>query len=115
MTTTSLPAAKTARIRELNDQFRRTFRGGTVVHTAGIAALPSPVKSTIHDHVRHFDAFEADNDPWGEHDSGQFDHEGVTILWKIDYYDPSLTWLSEDPADPRQTARMLTIMRAEEY
>ena len=32
--------ANTARIRELNDAFRTTFRGGKVVMTASVAALP---------------------------------------------------------------------------
>ena len=36
---------KTARIRELNDAFRRTFSGGNVVMTAGVNALPDMVKA----------------------------------------------------------------------
>ena len=32
--------ARTARIRELNDAFRRTFSGGKVTMTAGVYALP---------------------------------------------------------------------------
>ena len=36
---------KTARIRELNDAFRRTFAGGKVVMTAGVYALPDMVKA----------------------------------------------------------------------
>jgi Protein of unknown function (DUF3768) len=57
--------------------------------------------------------------PYGEHDFGAFtfDHEGesLRIFWKIDYYAPDLLHGSEDPADPAQTIRVLTIMLAEEY
>ncbi len=62
-----------------------------------------------------FDAFTPDNDPHGERDFGSFEHEGERIFWKIDYYDRSLQFGSEDPSDPRQTRRVLTIMLASEY
>ncbi len=65
--------------------------------------------------VELFDAFTADNDPHQERDFGSFDHAGQTIFWKIDYYDPTLTCGSEDPSDPRQTVRVLTVMLAAEY
>jgi PadR family transcriptional regulator PadR len=38
---------KTARIRELNDTFRRTLSGGHVTLTSGVAALPSGVKAKV--------------------------------------------------------------------
>jgi len=37
--------ARTARIRDLNDAFRRTFSGGNVVMTAGVDELPDMVKA----------------------------------------------------------------------
>jgi hypothetical protein len=53
--------------------------------------------------------------PHGERDFGAFDHDGRRIFWKIDYYDRALHHGGEDPSDPGQTARVLTIMLASEY
>jgi len=68
---------KSARIRRLNDAFRRTFVGGQVMMTAGVNALPDTVKAAVLTKVRTFDAFNGDNDPHGEHDFVSFDHEGA--------------------------------------
>ena len=51
----------------------------------------------------------------GEHDFGSFTVGEEQLFWKIDYYDLSLEFGSNDPADPSQTKRVLTIMLAEEY
>ena len=55
------------------------------------------------------------DDPYGEHDFGAFDHAGQRIFWKIDCYDPTEEFGSEDPADPSKTMRVLTILLADEY
>ena len=65
--------------------------------------------------IAAFDAFTADNDPYGEHDFGAFEVGNDRLFWKIDYYDLSLTGHSPDAADPSVTTRVLTIMLAEEY
>jgi uncharacterized protein DUF3768 len=106
----------TLEIRRLNDSFRRSLSGGGKrLVTAGIAALPPQDQAGILAKVMAFEAFTEDNDPHGEHDFGAFDHAGRRIFWKIDYYDPSLEFGSENPADPAKTTRVLTIMLAEEY
>lgn len=106
---------KAARIRLLNDRLRTTGLGGNIFITRGIDALPQEDFGAIMDKVRSFDAFTEDNDPYGEHDFGAFTHEGRKVFWKIDTYDPSMEWGSEDPSDAEKTARVLTIMLAEEY
>lgn len=106
---------KTARIRELNDQLRKTLSGGRIVMTSGVDALEPSVKQQMLDRVRMFDAFNTDNDPHGEHDFGSFKIDGDKLFWKIDYYDAAMDAGSEDPSDPAQTTRVLTIMLAQEY
>ena len=106
----------TNKIAELNDRFRTTGSGGRVLMTRGIADLDQPVQMVIMQKVREFSSFTEDNDPYGEHDFGSFEHEGVKIFWKIDYYDAHNSAMgSEDPADPEQTMRVLTVMLASEY
>lgn len=106
---------KSARIRELNDLFRRTFIGGAVMVTPGIQALGVDAQTAVVGLVRKFTAFDDANDPYAEHDFGSVEHGGTKIFFKIDYYDRSMEAGSEDPADPRLTTRVLTIMTAEEY
>ncbi len=103
-------------IRNLNDLCRTAMGvAGRVYQTQGISALPQQDQSAIREKVEIFDEFTEDNDPYGEHDFGAFTHQGMKIFWKIDYYEKSLNKGSENPADPKQTSRVLTIMLAEEY
>ena len=74
--------------------------------TAGVNALPSDVRAMAIRNVATFDAFNADNDPHGEHDFGSFELAGEKFFWKIDYYDSNLEFGSDDPADPSQDARV---------
>jgi hypothetical protein len=103
-------------ITRLNDAFRTSFTGGQILFTSGIAGLPFLVQAGILQQVRAFSDFTEDNDPHGEHDFGALDIPAVgKVFWKIDYYDLTMQSGSEDPADPAQTRRVLTIMLAEEY
>ena len=106
---------KTARIRDLNDAFRRSFYGGTVTMTAGVDALPDMVKAAALQKAATFDAFTEDNDPHGEHDFGSFELCGRKFFWKVEYYGRDMQHGSEDPSDPEQTTRAMTVMLAEEY
>ena len=106
---------KTERIRALNDVLRITGVGGQVVVTSGIAALPPAEGEAIMRAAQSFTEFNADNDPQGEHDCAVLTVSGRRVIFKIDYYDRDLTYLSSDPSDPEQTCRMLTLMLSSEY
>ncbi len=79
-----------ARIRDLNDAFRRSFSGGKVVMTCGVAELPAMVKAAALTKVAECNEFAID-------------------------YDANCEFGSEDPADPAKTTRVLTLMLASEY
>lgn len=107
--------SKADRIRVLNDNFRTTFVGGQILLTAGAAELPVDLKAELLLRVKDFTAFDAGNDPHHEHDFGTIDLNGERYFWKIDYYDLDCRFGSEDPSDPAQTTRVMTIMGADEY
>ena len=105
----------TARIRALNDAFRKTFTGGRVMLTVAVNTLPDTDRAAVLAKVRTFDDFKSDNDPYGEHDFVAIAHDGDKYFAKVDYYARDLQHGSDDPADPTKTIRVLTVMRADEY
>ena len=106
----------TKKIAALNDLCRTAMGiAGRLVQTSGICALPQKEQSAIREKVELFNDFTPDNDPHKERDFGAFEHNGNRVFWKIDYYDTTLSKGSEDPSDPKQTVRVLTIMLASEY
>jgi hypothetical protein len=105
----------TARIRVLNDAFRHSFTGGRVIITSSLTDLSDEDRLNLFNAVKEFDAFDAENDPYGEHDFGCLIFKGETYFWKIDCYDRPCIGHSPDPTDPEVTTRVLTLMRAEEY
>ena len=106
-----------ARIRELNDELRRTLdkKYGDVMLTRGVRALGHPTLDAVLEAVRSFCDFTQSNDPHKEHDCASFEYRGIRLMWKIDYYDHALKFHSLDPSDPVVTRRVLTILLANEY
>jgi hypothetical protein len=118
-----------SRIAALNDLLRKGGFGGTVYFTSGVRALGAAFVVGALRAVREFADITPDNDPYGEHDFGAvtvperlpvkinaaFVGRLRKVFWKIDYYAPGLEHGSEDPSDPAKTARVLTIMLADEY
>jgi len=106
---------KSASISRLNDLLRTQGIGGRVVATLGVQNLSHDTRGKVVEAIRVFDKFDDDDDPYKEHDFGSVEIEGDKFFFKIDYYDPSLKFGSEDPSDPEKTTRVMTIMRADEY
>ena len=83
--------------------------------------LTANLQNTINDKVgllyavAEFDQFNADNDPYDEHDCFRFQFEGEWIIAKFDYYTPDMAHGSEDVTDLSKTVRVLTIMSAIDY
>lgn len=110
-----MPEFNTDRIRQLNDHARQSFTGCRVVITQGIAELDDDAVQQILAAVRSYDSFTSANDPYEEHDFGSFLWGEAQVFWKFDYYDLDYSMHSPDPADETVTARVLTVLLAEEY
>ncbi len=104
---------RSRRFQELNDHVRTTLTDCRLLITPGVQAMDD--LEAIITKVRTFHHFTPDNDPYGEHDFVAFAHAGQTLFWKIDAYDLDLSMHSPDPSDPAVTARVLSVMLAEEY
>jgi hypothetical protein len=103
------------RIRAWNDHLRQLHRGGKVLLTRGVSALEPAMQQKILRAIASFTDFTTDNDPYGEHDCAIVSVGDHRVMFKIDYYDPSLLYASEDPADPAKTVRVMTVLLTEEY
>jgi hypothetical protein len=90
---------------------QKLHRRQSDAHTSGAGLEEGELRALLNS-VRAADNFNADNDPYKEHDFGSIDQGGEQYYWKIDYYDPGLQGGSDDPT---KTCRVLTIMRADEY
>jgi hypothetical protein len=109
-------SGRVAKIRHLNDQFRRHGIGrGSMMHTDGVHERgPAFVLAAVNI-VRGFNDFGPNNDPYGEHDFGAFEIDGERLFFKLDYHNLTLDAGSPDPVDEAVTHRVLTIMFASEY
>lgn len=108
----------TNKIAEINDKLRQNlFNPGKdkVILTQGVSNLPFDEQLRILIKVKLFNNFNARNDPYSQHDFGMIDHNELKYFFKIDYYDTSMEYASDDPSNPDITTRVLTIMRADEY
>lgn len=101
-----------ARLRQLNDALRTTLRGGKIEMTAGVRALPRRFRARALSAMRAYDDFTDESDPFHEHELGTFELDGHRFCWRIEAFDKSLRYGSDDPNDPDKTCRVLTLMLA---
>jgi hypothetical protein len=107
--------APAERIRALNDELRKTGAGGKTYLSRGLLEKGPDFIAKATAAVRSFEAFSDDNDPGQEHDCATLDVDGEPVMFKVDYYDEDMEYGSPDPADPKVTRRVLTIMLASDY
>lgn len=105
------------RIAALNDQFRRTLKGGLMLMSRGIVVLPADTQVRIMQLVKTDGTFIPANNPHEERDFGICECDGRRIFWKIDAYQTGTDYMvgAESPDDPATTDRVLTVMLDEEY
>jgi uncharacterized protein DUF3768 len=94
-----------ARLIELNDQLRTTFKGGRVQMTRDVYDLDDRLRGRALFAMSRYRNFDADN----EHDWGVFIFAGYAFEWRIEYRNSDDTGISADPADPQRTFRVLTL------
>ena len=103
------------KIRDLNDNLRRSFSGGQIMLTTGVDSLPQDIQARVFQAIQEFDDFSGDNDPYGTHEFGSVEVDGKNVWFKIDAYDQNHEYHSPDAADPTVTKRVMTILLPEEY
>ena len=106
--------ARTARIRALNDALRTEHRGGMILMSPSVVALTMPTIAAIFMAIAAFRDFNSDNDPYGEHDCACLEVGGLSVIWKNEAFDRTLTGHSPDPSCPWLTVRVMTVMLASE-
>ena len=113
------PAQGVAAIARQNDAFRKSIMfcndtkdtpKGQFVMTRGVMALGPDARLAATKAVASFDAFTADNDPYGTHEFGSVEVFGTAIWFKLDLYDVNYEYGAPDPSDPEQTRRVLSVL-----
>jgi hypothetical protein len=96
---------KRAKIIELNDQLRTTFKGGRVQMTRNFYDLDDQLRGRALSVMARYNKFD-DN---SEHDCGVFIFAGYSFEWRIEYRGKEGIGVSPDPADPEKTFRVLSL------
>jgi hypothetical protein len=104
-----LDRKKMAEIARRNDIARKLGLGVTI--TNGAAKLPD-IEGLLRN-VRSYNNFTEKNDPYEAHDMGFFEWRGERVIWKIDYYNETLTCFEDPISDTCK--RIITVMIAKEY
>ena len=100
---------------QLNDKARQNLRNYHM--TNGVRSLDGESLNQLIQQVKDYNQFDAENDPYGEHDFGYLTFNSEKYYFKIDYYAKGSNYQrgSEDPSNESITTRIITLMRADEY
>lgn len=103
-----------------NDQFRRwhtigerkpgIYIPGRSVWTASFEAETAAFKRAALKAIGEIATFDPENDPDGFHDFGAVEIDGRSVWFKIDAYDRTYDYGSDDHSDLEKTRRVLTIL-----
>src|SRR2546428_9586682 len=96
---------KRAKVIELNDRLRTTFKGGRVQMTPSVFQLDPRLRGRALSVMARYNKF----DDSSEHDWGVFIFAGYSFEWRIEYRGKDGTGISPDPVDPENTFRVLTL------
>ncbi len=94
-----------AKIIELNDQLRTTFRGGKVQVVPSVHALDARLCGRALVAMSRCSKFAHNS----QHDWGRFTFAGYAFEWCVEYRSRDGTSVSPDPADSEKTVRVLTL------
>ena len=101
-------------IRTLDDYLRKNPTADVAIMTPGIAALGQEATDRIIKTITVFDDFCHANEPGDGHDTGSFEAEGRTVVFKIDHFERARESPSPEPTDQMDRIRIITVMLAEE-
>jgi hypothetical protein len=106
------PISAISPIAQLNDRFRQGDRSlGHYRMSRRVLNLSPDKQKELFQLLQTYQTFSPDDQ---EHRTGVITLENHQYIWKIDYLDLTLTMLSDEPANPEKTSRVLLIIRADE-
>jgi hypothetical protein len=101
-------------IRTIDDRLRKNPTSDIAIMTPGIAALGQEAADRIVKTITVFDDFCHANEPNEGHDTGSFEAEGRTVVFKIDHYERPASSSSLESRCLNDRVRIITVMLAEE-
>lgn len=95
--------------RALNDNFRKTAKGGIISISMGIHMLG---RAEVDNILKRLGGSEGERscDVASEHDAGEITVSNRSIYWEIYYYNKKFDDMSADPTNPEQTTRFMTLV-----
>ncbi len=100
-------------VAKLNDELRRSIpfipEPHRLILTDSLMDLSEETLEELFSAIRIFNTFNESNDPYKEHDMGLVEIDDQPYFWKFSYLDENFEFYRTNGA------RLLTIMRADEY